>query len=252
MQFTKGSVRLNMTSVTSYGVAFKSIINAFVQVIPGLSIKSVTTDTDNTYNATLSYRGLDIRCRNSGENVYYTFGNAPEGTTHDAVHPGLLANIYYLYSESGAFCVKVLYPQHPDASGISCIPVTVILSNGTQKELLFARYGVTRIGAPTFYSDAILISSRLAYDPDSGDYYSYTLNSPSYQEEGQIGNTSVLPRTLACDYGEVVNYEVNGGKFYTIYPGCSSSLVDNNYGLLPVLVGSVRYICVGNDVWIEA
>ena len=252
MQFIKGSVRLDMRSVTFYGVAFKSIINAFVQVIPGLSIKSVTTDTNDVYNATLSYRGLDIKCRNSSENVYYTFGNASERASHDAVHPGLLANIYYLYSESGAFCVKVLYPQHPDESGISCIPVTVTLSSGAQKELLFVDQGSSRIGAPTFYGNAIYTAGKLAYDPDSGDYYYYTLNSPSYQEEGQVGNTSVLPRTLACDYGEVVNYEVNGGKFYTIYPGCSTMLSDSNFGLLPVLVGSVRYICVGSGIWIEA
>ena len=255
MQLTKGSVSVNNTGVDAYGTALKNIISAMVQVIPGLSIKEVTTDTGSVYNVTLSYRSLELKIWNKTSSLSEAFGNSSSSASEGAVRL-TLANIYYLYNvSSGVFSVKCVYPQDDanDAWGFSVIPITVTLAGGGTKELLFGVFDTSSIGASTF--TRLHISNYIQYsqcfDPSTGNAYNYTMNTPSYQYPGKTGNTVVIPRIFSCDYGEVTSYEVNGGQFYVIYPGCEYPLADNYYGILPVFVGSVRYVCVG-DTWMLA
>ena len=255
MQLTKGSVSVTNTGA-SWGTALKNIISAMVQVIPGLSIKEVTTDTASVYNVTLSYRGLELKFRNNSDSLYWAFGNGGESSDPDTIEEDTLANIYYLYNvSSGVFSVKCVYPQRTSTHvwGFSVIPITVTLAGGGTKELLFGLYSAANVGASTFsHLGTSEASIYRCYDPSTGNVNSFAINTPGYQFPGKTGNTVVIPRIFSCDYGEVTSYEVNGGQFYVIYPGCDSLLADNYYGILPVFVGSVQYICVGDGIWMLA
>ena len=258
MQFTKGSISLPVIQDETYPALAKRMIAAVLQAVPSLSLKSINTETEQIYSVTLSYRGLDISIKNSYNRIFCKIGNDSE-TSDYGCDPSYIYNMYYMYNEAGIFSFKFICPNKSGARnyygwGISGIPIELTMSNGLQKELLAVSFGYQRIGAATFITNSMASAGTDLYDPDTGNQYTSTLTTPSYPYEGQIGKTVVIPRNLSSTYGEISSYEVSGGgKFYIIYPGCYFNLDDNHCGLLPIMVGSTRYIATSNNgVWMEA
>ena len=256
MNFTRGAVYVNNYNV-SYGQGLKNLITAAVNNIPGLSIQTVTTDSTDTYEATLNYKGLLFSIRNSRSTFYIKVGsNESYGDFYPMSHKSVVA---FMYSEEGvmSFSMTALDTTHYNGAGIvSIIPVEFKLSDGTTKELFWFKSTHSnndKMGNIPQFAGRGSLSQNLLIDPDSQIQYSFSIAGEDAVPVTEAKGKSVaVPATFSNSYGEVVSYNVKGSSpMYYIYPGASDTLKNYYPGTQVVYIGNVSYIGIDYTLFIR-
>nr|DAH42120.1 MAG TPA: hypothetical protein [Bacteriophage sp.] len=256
MNFTRGAVYVDNSNV-AYGQGLKNLIAAAVDNIPGLSIQTVTTSTKDTYNATLNYKGLIIGVRNIGYEIYIKLG--PTEYSRQCTPMTSACTVAFMYSEEGVMSfslTSINYDVNNSCTLVSIIPIEFKLSDGTTKELFWARvfYLVHgQIGnVPILAGDDPTSISKLI-DPDSQIQYSFSIaGRDSNPVTLAKGKSVAVPATFSNSYGEVVSYNIKGSSpIYYIYPGSTNTLKDYYPGAHVVYIGNVPYIGIDWDYFIR-
>lgn len=257
MNFTRGAVYVDNSNI-DYGQGLKNLIAVAVDNIPGLSIQTVTTDSTNKYNATLSYKGLLFTLYNSSNLMRIKIGSLDAFELNSALYSKSVVS--FMYSNEGvlSFCFTGIdRPGTAGGSIVSIIPVEFKLSNGTIKELFWFKATVSyssKLGnIPQFATGRTGLSINLLIDPDSQTQYTFKISG---EDTGPVqeakGKSVAVPLTFANSYGEVVSYNVKGSSpLYVIYPGTVDALRNWYAGTQVVYVGSVPYIGIDEIYFIR-
>lgn len=257
MNFTRGAVYVDNYNVAAYGQGLKNLIAAAVNNIPGLSIQTVTTDSTDTYEATLNYKGLLFSIRNSRFTFYIKVGsNESYGDFYPMSHKSVVA---FMYSEEGvmSFSMTALDTTHYNGAGIvSIIPVEFKLSDGTTKELFWFKSTHSnndKMGNIPQFAGRGSLSQNLLIDPDSQIQYSFSIaGADAVPVTEAKGKSVAVPATFSNSYGEVVSYNVKGSSpMYYIYPGASDTLKNYYPGTQVVYIGNVPYIGIDYECFIR-
>lgn len=256
MNFTRGAVYVNNVGA-GYGAGLKNLIDTVVNNIPGLSIQTVKTSTTDTYNATLNYKGLIIGVRNSYNDIYIKLGPTEYSRQCTPMTSG--CTVAFMYSEEGVMSfslTSIYYDVNYSCTLISIIPIEFKLSDGTTKELFWARvfylvYGQLGNVPLLAGNDPSEISKLI--DPDSQILYNFSIagrdSSPVTLAKGK---SVAVPATFTNSYGEVVSYNVKGSSpIYYIYPGSTNTLKDYYPGAHVVYIGNVPYIGIDWEYFIR-
>lgn len=256
MNFTRGVVYVNNTNV-GYGTGLKNLIDTVVSNIPGLSIQTVTTSTKDTYNATLNYKGLIIGVRNSRYEIYIKLGSTEY--SRQCTPMSNECTVAFMYSEEGVMSfslTSINYDASYSCTLVSIIPIEFKLSDGTTKELFWARVFYLVHGqlgnVPLLAGDNSTGISKLI-DPDSQILYNFSIagrdNAPVTLAKGK---SVAVPATFTNSYGEVVSYNIKGSSpIYYIYPGSTNTLKDYYPGAHVVYIGNAPYIGIDWDYFIR-
>lgn len=256
MNFTRGVVYINNVGA-SYGAGLKNLIDTVVSNIPGLSIQTVTTSTKDTYNATLNYKGLIIGVRNSYYEIYIKLG--PTEYSRQCTPMTSECTVAFMYSEEGVMSfslTSINYDANYSCTLVSIIPIEFKLSDGTTKELFWARVFYLVHGqlgnVPLLAGDDPAGISKLI-DPDSQILYNFSIAGRDTAPVASAKGKSVaVPATFSNSYGEVVFYNIKGSSpIYYIYPGSTNTLKDYYPGAHAVYIGNVPYIGIDWDYFIR-
>lgn len=267
MNFTRGIVYVDnsITNTTTipptanyYGYGLKNLVSALVNNVPGLSIQTVTTSTQDKYDATLSYKGLLFTLYNSSTYMYIKIGSLSGFNSNTAMYSKSVVS--FMYSDEGvlSFCFTSLVSTGSTGGSIvSIIPVEFKLSDGTTKELFWFKavnsYQSKLGNIPQFATSRTGFSLNLLVDPDSQTQYTFNISG---EDVGPVqeakGKSVAVPLTFANSYGEVVSYNVKGGSpLYVIYPGTSDKLRNWYAGTQVVYIGNVPYIGIDDYYFIR-
>ena len=258
MNFTRGVVYVANRGA-HYGIGLKNLIDAAVSNIPGLSIQTVTTSTDSTYNVTLSYKGLLFSVRNSSDHKIYTKVGSVESYSQYLYCIDFNGTVTFMYSDEGAmtFSMTSLDADYIGSSWVvSIIPIEFKLSDGTTKELFWFRDAMVpdyQLGnIPQFIALGSVIHNYLI-DPDSQTQYSFSIaGADKYPVTHAKGKAVAVPATFTTSYGEVVSYNVKGSSpMYYIYPGVAINLKAYYAGTHVVYIGNVPYIGISYELFIR-
>lgn len=257
MNFTRGVVYVNNINV-GYGTGLKNLIDTVVNNIPGLSIQTVTTSTEDTYSATLNYKGLIIGVRNSRYSIYIKVGSHEYERQCNPMSEE--STVAFMYSEEGVMSFSMTslnYDVNYGSVIVSIIPTEFKLSDGTTKELFWVRiFYLTnnQIGnIPLLANTDLTPSISLLIDPDSQIPYKFSIAGRDTTPVTLAKGKSVaVPATFTNSYGEVVSYNVKGSSpIYYIYPGTTNTLKDYYPGTHVVYIGNVPYIGIAFDYFIR-
>nr|DAH75291.1 MAG TPA: hypothetical protein [Caudoviricetes sp.] len=258
MNFTRGTVYVDnsITNTTTnpptanyYGYGLKNLVSALVNNVPGLSIQTVTTDTKEKYDVTLSYKGLLFTLYNSAGSMFIKIGSYNVTYSNSAMQSKSVVS--FMYSDEGvlSFCFTSLVTQDSiGGSIVSIIPLEFKLSDGTIKELFWFKavtsYSSKLGNIPQFATNRTGLTLNLLIDPDSQTQYTFNISG---EDVGPVqeakGKSVAVPLTFANSYGEVVSYNVKGSSpLYVIYPGTVDKLRNWYAGTQVVYVGNVPYI----------
>ena len=261
MNFTRGTVYVD-NSITNtsdyYGHGLKNLISALVNNIPGLSIQTVTTDTNREYKVTLNYKGLLFDVYNTGLQMRVKIGALTSTDYNYAISTKSVVS--FMYSDEGilSFCMTSLGISGSQGGNItSIIPVEFKMSDGTTKELFWFKFSSSlddKLGnIPQFATDRTELSLNLLIDPDSQTQYTFIISG---EDTGPVqeakGKSVAVPLTFTNSYGEVVSYNVKGSSpLYVIYPGTVDSLRNWYAGTQVVYIGSVPYMGIDEYYFIR-
>lgn len=267
MNFTRGAVYVDnsITNTTTnpptanyYGYGLKNLVSALVNNVPGLSIQTVTTSAKDTYDVTLSYKGLLFTLYNSSNIMYIKIGSLSRLDGNSAMYSKSVVS--FMYSDEGvlSFCFTSLVTQGVGGGSIvSIIPVEFKLSDGTIKELFWFKAICSYRGKlgniPQFATSRTGLSLNLLVDPDSQTQYTFKISGDDAAPVQEAKGKSVaVPLTFTNSYGEVVSYNVKGSSpLYAIYPGTTDTLRSYYAGTQVVYIGNVPYIGIDDYYFIR-
>lgn len=256
MNFTRGVVYVNNINV-GYGTGLKNLIDTVVNNIPGLSIQTVTTSTESTYNVTLNYKGLIIGVRNSRYEIYIKLGSNEYSRQCNPMSGE--STVAFMYSEEGVMSfslTSLTYDVNYGRILVSIMPIEFKLSDGTTKELFWVRvfyFAHNQIGNVPILADTEDTSINLLIDLDSQIPYRFSIAGRDTDPVTLAKGKSVaVPATFTNSYGEVVSYNIKGSSpIYYIYPGSTNTLKDYYPGAHVVYIGNVPYIGIAWDYFIR-
>lgn len=267
MNFTRGIVYVDnsITNTTTipptanyYGYGLKNLVSALVNNVPGLSIQTVTTNTKEKYDVTLSYKGLLFTLYNSNNIMYIKIGALLKYDTNHAMSSKSVVS--FMYSDEGvlSFCFTSLTViGSVGGSIVSIIPAEFKMSDGTTKELFWFKYTGAynyKLGnIPQFATERTGLNLNLLVDPDSQTQYTFKISG---EDVGPVqeakGKSVAVPLTFTNSYGEVVSYNVKGSSpLYVIYPGTVDKLRNWYAGTQVVYIGNVPYIGIDDYYFIR-
>lgn len=267
MNFTRGVVYIDnsITNTTTnpptnnyYGYGLKNLVSALVNNVPGLSIQTVTTSTQDKYDVTLSYKGLLFTLYNTGNRIYIKIGSLSRFGDNTALYSKSVVS--FMYSDEGvlSFCfTSLVTSSSAGGSIVSIIPVEFKLSDGTIKELFWFKAVMShsdKLGnIPQFAIGRTGLSFNLLVDPDSQTQYTFQISG---EDAGPVqeakGKSVAVPLTFTNSYGEVVSYNVKGSSpLYVIYPGTVDKLRNWYAGTQVVYIGNVPYIGIDDFYFIR-
>ena len=259
MNLTRGSVFVdNSTRSGQPGYGLRDLIAVLVNNIPGLSIQTVTTNTNSVYRVTLNYKGLLFEMYNSNNKLYLVVGSTSNNTINNTLaHSSVVS---FMYSDEGimSFCLtSIVGSNTQNGCVLSIIPVEFKLSDGTIKELFWFRYlgsFVDKIGnIPQFASSRSGLTFNILVDPDSQVKYSWGLSAEDSSPVVHARGKSVaVPLMFTNSYGEVISYNIKGSSpIYNIYPGTVDTLKSFYPGTDVVYIGDVPYIGIDYTIFIR-